>query len=132
MRDRLIYLITEMENELCRAYPYTTETFRIEKVAEYLLANGVIVTPCKVGDKVYVLNVPKYGKVHGINRATVVGFHLGDFGKLLGHKRKEYLCVVYDTSPYITHIPLDRIGKTVFLTKEEAEQALKEREQNGR
>jgi hypothetical protein len=34
-------------------------------------------------------------------------------------------------SRHIEHIKSDVIGKTVFLTKEEAEKALKEREGNG-
>ena len=29
----------------------------VEYVADYLIANGVIVPPCKVGDTVYVLDV---------------------------------------------------------------------------
>ena len=47
MRDRLIELLTKGQppfnplNDVC-----------IEKLADYLLANGVIVPPCKVGDVV--------------------------------------------------------------------------------
>ena len=122
MRDRLIDIL------MCK--PYGTMTY--ENLADYLIANGVIVPPVSIGNTVYELIVPRYGKSHHINKATVMGFRLGEFKDLCGHKRKEYLCVLYDTSPYITHIPLDKIGKTVFLTKEEAEQALKEREQNDR
>ena len=124
MRDRLIELIND-----CRSMDgYGMDL--VEKQADHLLANGVIVPPVSIGNTVYELIVPRYGKSHHINKATVMGFRLGDFRDLCGHKRKEYLCVLYDTSPYITHITLDKIGKTVFLTKEEAEQALKEREQN--
>ena len=44
MRDRLIKLIKDI------VHPYFAET-----LADHLLANGVIVPPCKVGDTVYYL-----------------------------------------------------------------------------
>ena len=46
MRDRLIELMQEWGNK-------NTDSFPFEQVADYLLENGVIVPPCKVGDKVY-------------------------------------------------------------------------------
>ena len=49
-RDRLIELIVTAENEVFRAFPYTNSTKRIEMVANYLLENGVIILPCKIGD----------------------------------------------------------------------------------
>ena len=106
-----------MENELCRAYPYTTDTFRIENVADYLLANGVIVPPCKVGDKIYML----------VTRKT----HSFEFeeGKRMFRVDNQHTFI---KQTYLTKLNffkvLDDFGKTVFLTKEEAEQALKERE----
>ena len=54
MRDRLIELVKQR-------LPYGVsvgakfEQRFCEKVADYLLANGVIVPPCKIGDKVYYL-----------------------------------------------------------------------------
>lgn len=42
-RERLIELIVTAENEVFRAFPYTNSTKRIEMVADYLLANGVII-----------------------------------------------------------------------------------------
>ena len=91
-----------------------------DDIADYLLANGVIVPPCKVGDKVYEV-LPK---ANIVRENDVVGFHLGKFPTLRGHKRKEYL-VCYSTY-CLTHIDIDSIGKTVFLSKEEAEKKLKE------
>ena len=32
---------------------------------------------------------------------------------------------------YITNVPVSEIGKTIFLTREEAEEVLEEREKNG-
>ena len=42
-REKLIELIIDIENELIRAYPYTTDIFRIEETADYLIANGVTI-----------------------------------------------------------------------------------------
>lgn len=42
-REKLIGLIVEIENEMIKAYPYTTDQFRIEETVDYLLANGVTV-----------------------------------------------------------------------------------------
>lgn len=108
-RERLIELL---DNSL-------TKYNLAENIADELLANGVIVPPCKVGDTVYEV----FPKVKHIRSAKVVGFHLGKFLNLRGQKRKEYLICYSDYS--LTHIAIDKFGKTVFLTKEEAENALK-------
>ena len=42
-REKPIELIIDIENELIRAYPYTTDIFRIEETADYLIANGVTI-----------------------------------------------------------------------------------------
>ena len=50
-RDRLIELVFKSEYS---DFPCHLNNVRIEDLADYLLANGVIVPPCKVGDKVAV------------------------------------------------------------------------------
>ena len=119
-RERLIELLKNAK--LC-SYPFGDQysDSTIGKIADYLLANGVIVPPCKVGDTVYEI-LPKAGYIRAVN---VVGFHLGKFPTLRGHKRKEYFVGYLDQ--YLLHIRIDDIGKTVFLTREEAEKALAER-----
>ncbi|MBO5060257.1 MAG: hypothetical protein J6C82_05020 [Clostridia bacterium] len=113
-RERLIELLTEGQppfnplNDVC-----------IEKLADHLLANGVLVPPCKVGDTVYEA-LPRVGHIRS---NKVVGFHLGRFTNIRGQKRKEYLICYSDFS--LTHIDIDKFGKTVFPAKEEAEQVLK-------
>ena len=115
MRDRLIELISKVQ------YMGGLE----EKLADYLLANGVVCPPCKVGDKVYQTIMLK-DKTGFIVDRKVVGFHLGDFPDIRGHKRPQYLIVYHDATNAITHIDINQIGKTVFLTREEAEAKLKE------
>ena len=105
MQDRLIELIHESDLSLDSV-----------RLADHLIANGVIVLPCKVGDTVYSV------KGNFIKSDTVVGFHLGRFPTLRGQARKEYL-VCYNIN-YLSHIDIAQIGKTVFFTREEAEKAL--------
>lgn len=95
----------------------------IDEVIELVHAKDegrIIVPPCKVGDTVYEI-LPKAGYIRAVN---VVGFHLGKFPTLRGHKRKEYFVGYLDQ--YLLHIRIDDIGKTVFLTRELAEEALNE------
>ena len=136
MRERLIELLEKASLEAGNHIRATTKKVLAEKgrfnskedidrrniyaiEADYLLDNGVIIPPCKVGDVVYEA-LPKVGHIRS---NKVVGFHLGKFPDVRGHKRKEYLICYSDYS--LTHIDIGKLGKTIFLTKEEAEQALK-------
>ncbi len=89
------------------------------KTADYLLANGVIVLPCKVGDTVY------FDAVGYHDSAEIDGIHIDEKGM-------SFTWVQYDVGVDITEVwdggefMLDDIGKTVFLTREEAEAKLKE------
>lgn len=77
-----------------------------EKIADHLLANGVIVPPCKAGDTIWRCG---RDKVHEWQIALIEVY-------------ADEIGFVDDSDNYFTE---DDIGKTVFLTKEEAEQALK-------
>lgn len=92
--------------------------------------------PCKVGDTIYQI-------VYNYDRKTcpatiypshyvkkeVVGIHICDsrlrVNALSNKKYRDYLIVRICNA--VEHIPFVKIGKSVFLTKEEAEQALAER-----
>lgn len=62
-RERLIELIIQADNECantincekCRAFGKGSECVN-HNIADYLLANGVILPPCKAGDTVYVIS----------------------------------------------------------------------------
>ena len=57
---------------------------------------------------------------------------MGDFPNIRGCiKRGQYLIVHHETVNMTSHINFKEIGKTVFFTREEAEQKLKEIENNG-
>jgi hypothetical protein len=110
MRDRLKMMIAEANVEwLNKTYDYETDKTLAEYTTDILLANGVIVLPCKVGDKVYQINPTPYG-------GEIYELEVFDVSL---HKNKPYFeteTIDFDT---------DAIGKSVFLIREEAEQALK-------
>jgi hypothetical protein len=126
MRDRLIELCREAQAKYLEEEPPVGDFGAY--LADRLLANGVIVPPCKVGDtlwirwgihestkkiypvKVYALRYDT--KKNNMRLCVEANFEITDYGGLFHHH-------------YIGTFPWSSVGKTVFLTKEEAEQALK-------
>ena len=105
-RDRLIELI----DKVLVKYDRGCLPFVMNEIADYLLANGVIVPPCKVGDAVYIIG--KFTGQFMVNK--VVAINYGGSG----------LFLLLDS--YAVVAVAEQLGKTVFLTKEEAEEKLKE------
>ena len=111
-RERLIDLIRGAKKHTKNA---NSDLERNMIFAEYLLEHGVIVPPCKVGDTVY-----RPSDCLGVVQFVIISFNI-----------YESEMFFMDDSENIIY--LSDIGKTVFLTHEEAEQALKalkERENN--
>lgn len=104
MRDRLIELISQVQ------YMGGLEG----KLADHLLAAGVVVIPCKKGDTLYC-----------------DGKHFADHcsGEVMAFPADIILTEVCSTHRGEIDMVFDfnRFGKDVFLTKEEAERALSER-----
>lgn len=98
---------------------------RLEELAEAYRAGRLMVSPCKVGDTVWVTRNPWTGKL--LKKpldAYVNGMKMyshGIYVNLLFDTRK-----INGTRDY----EINHIGKTVFLTREEAEKAL-EAKKNG-
>lgn len=113
-RDRLIELVRKGIEEFGKA---TFRCFAENYIADYLLANGVIVPPCDFQQKVYVLPT-RENSLPEITEMECIGFILSRdcYGvNLITDKNK-----LYQPS-------FDYFEKTVFLTKEEAERELKNR-----
>lgn len=98
-RDRLIELIQSAVDGCARHWA--------EKIADYLIANGVIVPPCKVGDTVYEITTSEE------------------------IKQRKVKDIIYDNDgfrlrlePYFSYEYY--LNETVFLTREEAEKALED------
>ena len=126
MRDRL--------KELLESFPVWGKTLKdqwfeqaIERLADHLLANGVIVPPCKVGDTLWV----NWGYCKSKEEPRPVKVYALRFDTKKNNMR---ICVEgnfkissYDgsyTHYYNGTFAWNSVGKTVFLTKEEAEKAL--------
>ena len=87
-----------------------------ERTADLLLEHGVVLMPCKVGDRLYEVTGRKTVSVYKV-RAIRVEL----FGLFI-----EWDIVEGFVWQSLSGINADEIGKTVFLTREEAEKALKE------
>lgn len=110
MRDRLIELIGD-----CKWWG------SLEEMADYLLANGAIVLPCKVGQTVYYISKNpinlsvQANTIYEADVVRIITTHLGT--SLVIQIHNEYGC---------TEIPdINKWGEEVFASKEEAKQALK-------
>ena len=91
-----------------------------ERTADLLLEHGIIVLPCKVGDRLYEVTGRKTVSVYKVKAIRVELFSLFI----------EWDIVEGFVWQSLSGINAGEIGKTVFLTREEAEKALKEREDN--
>ena len=111
-RERLIELLDKITSN--KQLRFTTWE-NTDEIADYLLANGVIVPPCKVGDTVYSIE-------KGIDHQIFIGEVYETT------QRRECGWFRYTRRGYFTGASsFEDMGKTVFLTKEDAEKALKER-----
>ncbi len=123
MRDRLIELLTKTFDEQYEKRMLITP----QHSAEFLLANGVIVPPCKAGDKVY-----SFGYDWQIAKDVVAPYQITNITITQNKKgvwTKKYRAMRVINGKTIDcqlNFSFDDIGKTVFLTREEAEQKLKE------
>lgn len=123
-RDRLIELLMQGDIAAAKQGVFNCCMCRreAETIADYMLENGVIVPPVYVGGTVYEIRrkaVSPSGRETNCGICTISFLkHCINIGSELYVKGKPYV-----KSDFY------RLGKTVFLTHEEAEKALKEREQ---
>ena len=121
MKDRLIELRAEAI-EKYQTMPFVNGN-KVDFdyfLADYLLANGVIVPPCKVGDWLWVVRkdyVSQCFRVDGFDDKNLV-MYMQD--------NEHNFSLIYKGIK-IWRVSFDDFGKTVFLTKEEAEAELRKR-----
>ena len=130
MRERLIELMYESNEKFSECD--CTDKEAVEILADHLLANGVIVPPCKVGDKVYELDT----LVNNDKCENCEFYYEGGMGDYpacekgrCGNRTNDCIEieeVVVTQKALYWWLCMDDFGKTVFLTREEAEKALKE------
>lgn len=82
--------------------------------------------PCKIGDTAWIVVPYKNGGGH-FYTGIVTGVHVTDRKTIykLPYKRFNYIVIRFVQTDSLKHINFNEIGKTIFFTKEGAEQALK-------
>lgn len=111
-KDRLVEIIMNG----CKPLISPTQAGR---AADALLANGVIVLPCKVGQHVWIVYTPKW-PADPANKGKWFMKKDGVQRILLG--TKGFSVETWNMGTY----PETKLGETVFLSKEEAEAKLLE------
>ena len=90
--------------------------------ARWLIENGVVLPPCKVGQTVYIIDEPDFEEDYVLDvEVSEIGQDMK--GMWIGLK----LPLGMRLSKYVYP---NNLGKSVFLTKEEAEEKLKELKDN--
>ena len=117
MRDRLIELIDNWYTEYFNIYQECDDETAV--IADYLLENGVIVPPVQVGDTVYYIE----GAYYNSKRKTVKPIKVTEISWKCDRSGRDLGFALIANG---TRYKFSSIGKTVFLTKEEAEKALAE------
>lgn len=120
MRERLIELMNQAETrcantERCVDCEYNgVDGCMAYNIVDHLLAEGVIVPPCKVGDTVYSIDIVLGCVVEG----KVIAFR--DVTDVIG-------AIEFRPQAFATPPRIGVLGKNVFLAREEAEKAFSER-----
>ena len=118
MRKRLIELLLKSDPLHERDLDDDLVEGEVEALADYLLTEGVIVPPVKAGDTIY--RIYAYEDYAKIFEAKVVSVeYLAD--------NDIYLHLLHYNG-YAEPVPFAKYIHEIFLTKEEAENALAERE----
>jgi len=107
-----------------------------EVLADYLIENGVglsdkiaynnvIILPCDIGDTIYEAIFTKDGTGSHICERICSGVHVSDkVTRWMSEKPVRYFIFKVEGGHSI-RIRMDELGKTLFLTREEAEAALR-------
>ena len=107
MKEKLIELLNVMIDE------NKDKNITTEIMADYLIQNGVIVPPCKVGDIVWLA-------FSWLDSEAVKGKI-----SMLQQKADGSWKIRVSDSVGVKDFPITEIGNVIFFTKEEAERALK-------
>ena len=111
MRDRLIEILGKFRTPICTGINFKLPD--VEGLADYLIENRVIVPPCKKGDTMYCDG--RFFANHC--KGEIMSFPVDIVLTEVCSTFRGEIDMVFD---------FNQFGKDVFLTREEAEQALKE------
>lgn len=117
-RERLVELLDNLPNG----------ELRTKDVADYLIANNVVVLPCNIGDKAFqidknCLDCPHYADGGYSDWCECVL----DDNKMMFEVDFDKDCIYEIIETKFAYAMIGEFGKTVFLSRAEAENVLKER-----
>lgn len=121
-KEKLMELIVDAENEAHKFFPYLECMKRIEETAAYLLEHGVLMPPVMVGDIVYIIF---NSKVYPVLVCGVISDNSVFGNRIL--VENELKIDENTTHWYSTRFKWESMGKSFFITREEAVKALEER-----
>ena len=121
MRERLIEILNKKYDHFCDQCGVNKDSHYTENLADYLLDNGVVVPPCKVGSKVYKITRNQVKECE----VTFVGISADERCSHFNFVENYADGTFYKSYSMV----FDVIGKTVFLTREEAERALRKEDE---
>ena len=118
-RERLIELLEDTLHE----WESDVSVQTLTEIAEHLIENGVIVPPCNLGDTVYIINRANKPQEMIFDLIDLRCTCVNDTDCMCGS-----LCndIEHNACQHRFKNDFSDFGKTVFLTREEAEKALKE------
>lgn len=122
-RDKLIKLLSPFADGTYNGSGTIIDGTKVDDVVNSLLANGVIVPPCKVGDKVYYVHETLWDNDYK--------------NKVISESVKKRILKIVERPKHFTNLALeiltfdycfitDWLKGNIFLTKEGAEEKLKE------
>jgi hypothetical protein len=97
-------------------------------VAEYLTANGVIVPPCKVGDVVFEIEKTCFECPYCIDDYYSFCDCKLDSSKTMFETDFDKDCIYKIIDKKFHYGMIEQVGKTIFVSREDAEKALNERD----
>lgn len=113
------------------AYEDAMSLERVQELAQAEKEGRLVVLPCKVGDFLYEVDIPKYGVI--TCKVFEIHTYFGPLGHAKGNPMVSTAVVSVEVvdghgkgSGYTFETP--DFGENVFLTREEAEAALKKRD----
>lgn len=111
-KQRLYEMMVEAENAICAETPHITDSERLERVADVLLAAGFVFPPCQVEDTVYWIT--EDGEI-----AEAEIYEMGKGYSITHGSEWLYLCRGGELDFFESEV-----GERVFRNREEAEAAL--------
>lgn len=122
-KQRLYEMMVEAENAILAENPHITDSERIEKVADTLMLHGAMMPICAIGDLVYIL-----WAIPTTERAIIYTAEVKEISihnRLDGVRQTKYRVEPIEYRGRCYHCWNDDVGKMLFTTREDAEEALK-------